>query len=87
MTYGVLTVRPKAAGIATARAVKRVINFIFVGERVREVSLRVPNTKVVVKKMGDKEQSWRPSWGICSEFEFISRAAMYIFLDPEFITK
>lgn len=41
----------RAAGMATARAVMRVMNFIFVSERVCEDSLGVPRRKVVVEEM------------------------------------
>lgn len=50
-TYGVLTVRPKAAETMEARVATRVTDFIVVSERVREVSLGVLTSKVVVEKM------------------------------------
>lgn len=51
-------VKPRA-GMTAARAVTRVMSFIFAGERVREVSLRVQKGKVVEGKMDGKETTAR----------------------------
>lgn len=63
-TYGVLMVMfaPMAAGMAAARAVTRVMNFIVGGQGVREVSLSVGKSLVVEEKMVRKECQPKEIW-------------------------
>ena len=63
-TYGVLMVMfaPRAAGMAAARAVTRVMNFIVGGQGVREVSLSVGKSLVVEEKMVRKECQPKEIW-------------------------